>query len=155
MFKTLRDLYDSLLRASAGSDPKAAEHALRLAAAVMLVEVMRADGTFHPDERVAVEAALRKRFELTADEAARFAELADAAANESTDLFSFTSRIDERFEMAQKVQMIELMWRVAYADGQLSEHERHVMWRIADLLHVPQGAYVNARMRAREAAGSS
>jgi uncharacterized tellurite resistance protein B-like protein len=155
MFKTLRDLYDSLLPASADSDPNAAEHALRLAAAVMLVEVMRADGMFHPDERAAVQAALRHRFELTADEAARLAELADAAANESTDLFSFTSQIDERFEMAQKVQMIELMWRVAYADGQLSEHERHVMWRIADLLHVPQGAYVNARMRAREAAGSS
>ena len=57
--------------------------------------------------------------------------------------------------MAQKLRMVELMWRVAYADGQLGEHERHVMWRIADLLHVPQGAYVHARMRAREAAGSS
>ncbi|MBK3018790.1 hypothetical protein FKK32_30185 [Klebsiella pneumoniae] len=45
------------------------------------------------------------------------------------------------------------MWDVAYADGRLSDHERHVMWRIADLLHIPQGAYVHARMRAREAAG--
>ena len=45
------------------------------------------------------------------------------------------------------------MWRVAYADGHLSDHERHVMWRIADLLHVPQGAYQHARQRAREAAG--
>jgi hypothetical protein len=43
--------------------------------------------------------------------------------------------------------MIEHMWRVAYADGHLSEHERHVMWRIADLLHVPQGAYQHARLR--------
>jgi uncharacterized tellurite resistance protein B-like protein len=44
---------------------------------------------------------------------------------------------------------------VAYADGTLSAHERHVMWRIADLLHVPQGAYQHARMRAQEAAGSA
>ena len=91
---------------------------------------------------------------MSADEAARLAELADATARDSTDLFSFTARIDERFEMAQKVRMIELMWRVAYADGHLSEHERHVMWRIADLLHVPQGAYVHARLRAREEAGA-
>jgi uncharacterized tellurite resistance protein B-like protein len=59
--------------------------------------------------------------------------------------------INERFEMPAKLRMIELMWRVAYADGVLSAHERHVLWRIADLLHVPQGAYVNARMRAEAA----
>jgi uncharacterized tellurite resistance protein B-like protein len=55
--------------------------------------------------------------------------------------------------MAQKIRMVELMWRVAYADGQLSADERHVLWRVADLLHVPQGAYVNARLRAKEQAG--
>ena len=47
------------------------------------------------------------------------------------------------------------MWRVAYADGHLSEHERHVMRQIADLLHVPQGAYVHARMRAQQEAGAA
>jgi uncharacterized tellurite resistance protein B-like protein len=50
--------------------------------------------------------------------------------------------------------MIEHMWRVAYADGHLSAHERHVLWRIADLLHVPQGAYVHARLRAQRDAGA-
>jgi uncharacterized tellurite resistance protein B-like protein len=50
--------------------------------------------------------------------------------------------------------MVEYMWRVAYADGQLSEHERHVMWRISDLLHVPHGAYINAKIRAKDAAGA-
>ena len=57
--------------------------------------------------------------------------------------------------MPQKLRMIEHMWRVAYADGHLSAHERHVMWRIADLLHVPQGAYVHARMRAEQQAGAA
>jgi uncharacterized tellurite resistance protein B-like protein len=54
--------------------------------------------------------------------------------------------------MPAKLRMIELMWRVAYADGRLSDHERHTLWRIADLLHVPQGAYVLARQRAEQAA---
>jgi uncharacterized tellurite resistance protein B-like protein len=49
--------------------------------------------------------------------------------------------------------MIEHMWRVAYADGHLSEHERHLLWRVADLLHVPQGAYVNARLRVQAERG--
>jgi len=154
MLKTLRDLFESLSPLPASADPRSAEHALQLATAVMLVEVMRADATFHPGEREAVHAALREKFGLDADEAARLSELARTTATNATDLFSFTSHIDEAFEMSQKVRMIELMWRVAYADGHLSEHERHVMWRIADLLHVPQGAYVHARMRAQKEAGA-
>jgi uncharacterized tellurite resistance protein B-like protein len=156
MLKTLKDLFDSLLPPAPAADPQAGEHALQLATAVMLVEVMRADTSFHPGERDAVLAALRDKFGLADDEAACLAELAEATAKDATDLFSFTSRIDERFEMPQKLRMVEHMWRVAYADGHLSEHERHVLWRVADLLHVPQGAYQHARMRARdEAAGTA
>ena len=153
MLKSLRDLFETLAPPAPGADRAAADHALRLATAVMLVEVMRADVDIDPQTRAAVHAGLAERLSLSADESARLVELAEAAAREATDLFAFTSRIDERFDMAEKVRMIETMWAVAYADGRLSEHERHVMWRIADPLHVPQGAYVNARIRARREAG--
>jgi uncharacterized tellurite resistance protein B-like protein len=49
------------------------------------------------------------------------------------------------------VRIVEHMWRVAYADGHLNAHEQHVLWRVADLLHVPHGAYINAKMRAAAA----
>lgn len=152
MLKTLSDLLDRLLVPQAHAGPEATEHTLQLATAVMLVEVMRADATFHAGEREAVRAALRDKFELSADEAQSLAELAEATARDATDLFTFTSRINERFEMPQKLRMVEHMWRVAYADGHLSEHERHVLWRVADLLHVPQGAYAHARLRAQQVA---
>ena len=79
---------------------------------------------------------------------------AEVAARDATDLFSFTSRINERFDMPQKLRMVEHMWHVAYADGHLGDHERHVLWRVADLLHVPQGAYVHARLRAQQDASA-
>ena len=152
MLKTLKDLFDSLL-APAGGTPQAAEHTLQLATAVLLVEVMRADASFHAAERQAVLAALRRVFALGDDEAARLAELATTTAQQATDLFGFTSQLNDRLDMAQKLHMVELMWQVAYADGHLADHERHVLWRVADLLHVPQGAYVNARLRAQQAVG--
>jgi uncharacterized tellurite resistance protein B-like protein len=102
-----------------------------------------------------VQAALRTKFGLTDDEAARLTELAHDTARASTDLYAFTSRIDAEFDMPAKLRMIELMWGVAYADGELSAHERHLMWRIADLLHVPQGAYHHARQRALAARGDA
>lgn len=151
MLKTLKDLFDALLLPQGVATAVADEHTLQLAAAVLLVEVMRADAEMRPDERAAVQAALVETFTLSADEADRLSDLAVSTAREATDLFGFTSRLNERFSMEQKLRLVELMWRVAYADGHLADHERHTLWRVADLLHVPQGAYVLARQRAREA----
>ena len=155
MLRTLRELFDTLLPPPGSTAGAAAddEHRLRLATAVLLVEVMRADGHFGAAEQAAVRAALVEKFELAADESARLVELATSTAQEATDLFGFTTRLNERFTDAQKLRMVELMWAVAYADGHLADHERHLMWRVADLLHVPQAAYVLARQRAAAGAG--
>lgn len=154
MFQSIKDFFDAVLSPSATDDLGATEHALRLATAVMLVEVMRADASFEASERAAVLAALRERFALSEVEASRLTELAVTTARDATDLFAFTSRINEHFDMPQKLRTVEHMWRVAYADGHLRDPERHVLWRIADLLHVPQGAYVNARLRVQQEAAS-
>lgn len=149
MLKSLIDLFDRTI-APAVESPEQARHALQLAMAVLLVEVMRSDPDMNHAERSAVLDALQHTFPLSAEESAVLFELAERTSREATDLFSFTSRINESFTTEQKVEMIEAMWRVAYADGNLDAHENHVMRRFADLLHVPHGAYANAKVRARD-----
>ncbi len=152
MLQTLKDLFDSLL--APGTQVAALPaHSLQLATAVLLVEVMRADTELQDSERDAVLATLRSRFELSDDESARLLELAHSTQRQASDLHSFTSALNERLDHAQKVQVLEAMWQVAYADGHLAAHENHVLWRVADLLHVPHGAYINAKMRAKAASG--
>jgi uncharacterized tellurite resistance protein B-like protein len=153
MLRTLKDLFGALTPPSPAGRAADAEHTLQLATAVMLMEVMRADARISHAERLAVIDALRGSFALADDEISRLIELAEQAAKDATDWFEFTSHINAHFEVAQKVRMVEHLWRVAYADGRLTAHERHVIWRISDLLHVPHGAYINAKMRAKQAAG--
>jgi uncharacterized tellurite resistance protein B-like protein len=76
MLKTLKDLFDALLPPQGAAAAVANEHTLQLAAAVLLVEVMRADAEMRPDERAAVQAALVETFTLSADEADRLSDLA-------------------------------------------------------------------------------
>jgi uncharacterized tellurite resistance protein B-like protein len=149
----LKEFFGALQPPQPAASAQSVEHTLQLATAVMLIEVMRADPEISDAERRAVIDALRDSFSLADDETERLVELAEQAARDATDWFEFTSHINQHFDTAAKVRMVEYMWRVAYADGQLSAHERHVMWRISDLLHVPHGAYINAKMRAQQAAG--
>ena len=154
MLQTLKELFGALQPPAAAASARAVEHTLQLATAVMLIEVMRADSHFESAERRAVIDALRAKFALADDEIARLIELAEQARRDATDWFEFTSHINTHFDMAAKIRMVEYMWSVAYADGHLSEHERHTLWRLSDLLHVPHGAYIHAKMRAKDAAGA-
>ena len=150
MLKTLKDLFDAIRPPAPADSVRDEQHLLQLATAVLLVEVMRADSELETAERRAVIAALRDKFALADDEIDRLLELAEPASVGATDYFAFTSRINEAFEMEQKLRVIEYMWRVAYADGALSAHENHLMRKVADLLYIPHGAYVHAKMRAQQ-----
>lgn len=97
-----------------------------------------------------MQAALRERFALDDDEAAR---LAEQTPRDATDLFAFTSHIDERSSPPQRLRMVALMWRVACADGHRAAPERRVLWRSVDRLHVPHSASMQARQAAQREAG--
>jgi len=157
MLRTLKDLFDqldaSLAPEASRPDPKADEHQLQLATAVLLVEVMRAEPTFSEEEGDAVLMALRGKFELQDDELERLLELAHDTARVAHDYQGFTAQLNQRFSQQQKIRVIEAMWQVAYADGHLDVHENHVIRKVAGLLHVTHGEYIAAKMRAEEDAG--
>ena len=120
---------------------------------MLLVEVMRADPDVRAGEREAVLAALRRKFSLAPDELDRLVELAENHSRTANDFFAFTSTINGRFSHPQKVRMVELMWSVAFADGELDANENHVISKVAGLLHVTHGEYIAAKLHARQAAG--
>ena len=152
MLRALRDLFDRLAPERSGAND---EQSLRLATAVLLVEVVRADPGVQPGEREALLAALRQRFALDADAAEDLVARARQESLEANDFFSFTSVVNERFSHPQKVDVIEEMWRIAYADGRLDPNENHVISKVAGLLHVTHGEYIAAKLRARDDAAPS
>ena len=149
MLRTLKDLFNSVI-APPGASSARNEHALQLATAVLLVEVMRADPQLGPQERLAVVAALRQKFALGDDELSRLVELAEQAARTASDFHQFTSVINDGFSQEQKIRIVEYMWQVAYADGHLDAHENHLISKVAGLLHVTHGEYISAKLRAKQ-----
>lgn len=152
MLRALKDLFDSF-SAPAAAGPPDEEHRLQLACAVLLLEVMRAEPDLKREELQAVQAALRRKFTLTPDELDRLVELADEKARGANDFYAFTSTLNDRFSQEQKVRIVEFMWQVAYADGDIDAHENHLISKVAGLLHVTHGEYIAAKMHAKQAAG--
>ena len=154
MLRALERLLKGLGAPDPSGDPAAGEHALQVATAVLLIEVMRADPKPGDAEKPAVLQALREKFALDDAELADLYELAEQRSIGAHDLYSFTERLNAAFSEAQRVRVFELLWSVAYADGHLDAHETHLMRRLADLLHVGHTAAIGAKLRAQRRAGA-
>ena len=92
---------------------------------------------------------------MTDDELARLLELASETARTAYDYHRFTTSLNDHFTHDQKIQIIENMWAVAYADAHLGAHENHLISKVAGLLYVTHGEYIAAKMRAKEVLSGS
>jgi len=131
------------------ADDVTAEHAYQLATGALLVEMSRADDEVTEEERAAVMGAMRRAFELSPEETDELVRLAEQEADRATSLYDFTRLINEQFSPQQKERIIELMWRVAFADGDLDKYEEHLVRKIADLLYVPHRVFIASKYRAQ------
>lgn len=134
------------------TDPHApGEHTvdeLHLAAAVLLVEAARMDDSIGDDERGVIVDLVRARFELSDEAVESVVELADQVARDAVELSRFTRRIREDFDHEERIEMIEMLWRVVYADGVVHDHEANLLRRVAGLLYVSDRESGEARKRA-------
>lgn len=135
-----------LRRPAAGSPPPGSPPPDRLAAAVLLVEIARADFHVEPCERAAIRRVLAGAYGLRRDEAAALVARAEAAAEESVSLYEFTRPLNETLSPAGKVEIVEMLWRVAFADGRLDKYEEHQVRKTADLLYVPHRRFIRAKL---------
>jgi len=152
MLQILRELFGQGEGAPGGLRASQPE-AFRLACAVLLVEVMRAEPDVTEAERHSVLQALRRRFPLGQQELEHLVASAEEASRSANDFHRFTSELNEQLDPPAKAAVVETLWSVAYADGRLGDHENHLISRIAGLLHVPHGEYIAAKLRAKQAAG--
>lgn len=148
MLRKLAAFFDGAFTATE-QDPATREHALRVATALLLIEVARADYVDDLAEDETIVEALRQFFALDAAAADLLVEEARAEADQAVELQQFTRRLHEQLSAAEKLRVVEMLWQVALADQRLERHEDHLVRRIAELLYVPHSDLIRIRNRVR------
>ncbi len=148
MLKAIQDFFREHIDPGAGGGtPAGDEHAVTLATVALLVEMTQADFDVAEVEQAEVVDSVRRLFELPDEEMDALLELAEQEVREGVSLHQFTSLINSAFDRGQKIRVVEMMWRVAYADGRVDKYEEHLVRKVADLLYVPHSAFIQARHR--------
>ncbi|HWX04431.1 MAG TPA: TerB family tellurite resistance protein [Bradyrhizobium sp.] len=120
----------------------------RLAATALLVHVISLDGEPSEREKRKLHSLIESRFGLDPGTADQLIASATVVEGEAVDLYHFTSVIMRSLDEAGRLRIIEMMWELVYADGQVSEFEDNVVWRAADLLGISSRDRIDLKHRA-------
>ncbi len=152
MLSRIADYFRNNLQLDSDADDGECSRRLKLAASALLVEVARADFDYADSEREQVAELIARCLDVPPGDLQTLQKLAEEESEQATSLHQFTALVHEHFDDAQKATLMESLWRVALADGQLHKREEHLLRRIADLLYIPHETYIRSRHRAEDAA---
>ena len=127
------------------------EDALRMATAVLMIDVARADHVFEDSEFDRVLKLVETHFDLSPEQAAELVNDADLKAEDLVSLHEFTQLLHHNLGEAEKARIVDLLWQIAYADGRLDKYEDSLVLKISDLLYVSRGLVMRLKHDARPA----
>jgi uncharacterized tellurite resistance protein B-like protein len=117
----------------------------RLAVAALLVHLVAVDGNVSEPENAKLRSVLMQRFDLDESETDRLVAAATQADHEAVDLYHFTRLLNRTLDEAGRRRMVEMMWEIVYADGERTEFEDNIVWRVADLLGISSRERIELR----------
>jgi len=153
MIRQLVDRVVGAIAATPSDEQHDREAALRLATAVLLVDVARSDHDFDEAEHDRVLDLIESHFDLEPEEAAELFNAANDKADELVSAYDFTKILHAQLDEPEKARIVALLWKVAYADGSLHAFEDSLVLKISDLLHVSRGRVMRLKHDAQVEAG--
>ena len=140
----LRQLMDRIAEAITAAEDDATpaegrDEAIRMATAVLMIDVARADHVFEEAEFERLLQLFEAHFDLTPEDAAALVNEAGEKDDDLVSAYDFTKILHEHLDHAEKARVVELLWKIAYADGRLDKYENSLVLKISDLLHVSRG----------------
>ncbi len=135
-----------VLTANVSEDSTGADR-IPLAAAVLFLEVAYSDGVFHPAEEELLGRLLKEHFHVADDALEDLLQLAETTRQNSFDLHQFTKEINKGFSQPEKERIIEAVWQLVYADGQLDRYEDALMRQLGTLIGLSHRQLIDAKLK--------
>ncbi len=131
--------------AAESSDGKHNLDELHIAATALLVEAAMLDDEFGDDERNAIAGACAKYLKIDGDDVHNIINEAIERQKNAVDIHSFVRRFLPHFNHEERINLLEMLWEVVYADGKLHHYEANLLRRVGGLIGVSDIENGNAR----------
>ena len=148
MIDLVRRFFGTTVAESSADRAPETSHDVRIAACALLLEMANIDGHFSESERESIVLILKRDYQLSDDHAAALVQAADEELKRSIDLWQFTNLINQNYSKDEKIQIIEMIWKIVYVDGRLDKHEDYLAHKLANLLRLTHKQLIDAKVKA-------
>ena len=119
----------------------------KVACTALLCEAASMDGVFDENEKRLILVLIQKQFNVDENEANKIYIEGKNLAENSSQLYGFTRIIKESWEVEKRITLLEMLWELAYVDGELDAAEDMLIRRIAGLIHVEDRDRIEAKQK--------
>ncbi len=120
---------------------------VQVATCALLLEVAHSDGHYQAVEAKIVHDLLAEKFNLSAAAVAELIDYSQEHREDSLDLFQFAREINAYFSRDEKLDVMEGIWRVIYADGTLDKFEDALARQLATLLRLDHKDVIDRKLK--------
>ena len=144
------NFFKKIFQTEESEDPTLDDKTSTKACVALLLETSMADEILDESELMALKNTLQKDFQINENEIDELIGLAKENIEDSTSLYEFTRDINDNFDAAERVKLIESMWKIAYADGNIDKYEEHIIRKVSNLIYVAHSDFIKAKLSAKE-----
>ena len=130
-----------------GAEKETTSHDVRIATCALLLEMAHIDGEFSESEREGIINIIKKDYDLSDEHAVVLIEAAGEELQRSIDLWKFARLINQNYSTDEKIEIIEMVWKVIYTDGKLDKHEDYLVHKLANLLRLTHKELIDAKVK--------
>ena len=100
----------------------------------LLIEVALSDKDFDEEEITSMKEILKTTHGISDETINELVSNAKQTVDESTSLYSYTREVNDNFSYDDKLLLLQSLWDIAYADGNVDKYEEHLIRKISDLI---------------------
>ena len=146
MFQNLKNIFEKVKQEN-NSEVEIIEEEIH-AVLSLLIEACKVDGIVSDNEIEKITSLLINKFHLEPSKAKKAVNIVLEKASEKVEIFSDIKVILDTMDHEERIKVVEMLWRVVLADGNIDDYESNLMRKISSLLHVSSFETAEAKKRA-------
>jgi uncharacterized tellurite resistance protein B-like protein len=147
LHKIEKFIRNTLTTTEEDTSPEQLDHKLRIATTVLFLEMAYIDFNLAPEEEQHILDTLVELFKLQPDQVRELIEIAKDERNRKHDIWTFAGLIKTNFSREEKINILENLWMLIFADGKLDKYEDRLIRKISTLLGLEHGEMIAAKIK--------
>ena len=109
---------------------------IQIAISTLMIQTAVYDGVFDEQEKSEILELIKKYFNFNEDQKLSLFKIAMKVNDDSNDMQQFTRVLNDNLSEEEKLNIIEMLWKVIISDGRIDDYENALIRKISGLLYI-------------------